>query len=139
FQNEDTPNDAGKETGAAAAVTNAIQTSTFGFMVCLVLLLMVLPMRLVIKKCIWHYRYNHANRSDKLLMRYRRIVRRHFSKELAGAKNFDEQAALLVQNGVLLLEDPKLECLVKTLNKAAYAQEELSQEVFEEAVRYLQV
>lgn len=124
--------------GAAAAITDAIQTSTFGFAICLVLLFMILPARLLLLKCIWHVRYHRANRSERLLMRYRQTVRRHNSKELSGAKNFEEQAALLVRNGVLNLEDAALERLIGALNKAAYAQEELSEKLFAEAVKYLQ-
>ncbi len=126
-----------KETAGETAISGAIQTSTFGFAVCLVLLLMVLPVRQLIKTCIWHYRYRRANRSEKLLMWYRRIVRRHFSKKLAGAKSFEEQASMLVQNGVLLLADAPLESLIKTLNQAAYAKEELPEELFAEALSCL--
>lgn len=98
---------------------------------------MVLPVRLLVIKCIWHYRYSRADRSEKLLMRYRRIVRRHFSRQLSAAKNFEEQAALLVQNGVLQMEDTALQSLVGTLNQAAYAPGELSEEALAEAVRCL--
>ncbi len=138
FQNEEAPRTAEMKVGAAAAITDAIQTSTFGFAICLVLLFMFLPARLLLLKCIWHVRYHRANRSERLLMRYRQTVRRHNSKELSGAKNFEEQAALLVRNGVLNLEDAALERLIGALNKAAYAQEELSEKLFAEAVKYLQ-
>ena len=137
FQNDDAKGGAESETDGEAALAGAIQTSTFGFAVCLVLLLMVLPVRLLVIKCIWHYRYSRADRSEKLLMRYRRIVRRHFSRQLSAAKNFEEQAALLVQNGVLQMEDTALQSLVGTLNQAAYAPGELSEEALAEAVRCL--
>lgn len=41
---------------------------------------------------------------------------------------------MLVQNGVLLLADAPLESLIETLNQAAYAKEELPEEVFAEAL-----
>lgn len=135
---------------AAANITGALRSSAYGFVICLILLLAIVPAVFLVKKVRWHYRYSHANRSEKLLMQYRKTlwkIRRKSrrnkksntasAKELACSKNFEEQVSLLVQRGVWTMDTVSLEHLVQALNQAAFSQTELSEETFDRTRRLL--
>lgn len=133
-------------TGAASNITGALRSSAYGFVICLILLLAVVPAAFLVKKVRWHYRYSHANRSEKLLMQYRKTLwktRRKcrqnkkygtaFAKELDRSKNFEEQVSLLAQRGIWTMETTSLEHLVQALNQAAFSHIEISEETFDRA------
>ena len=147
--------DAGSDnaTGAAQNITNianTFRTSVSGFVIILGILLLTVPVGFVIRKCIWFYRYRHADRSEKLLMHYRNRVHKKYIKrsqnrelrnEFAKTKNFEEQVSLLAQCGLLPLEaetkTTSLERLIQTLNEAAYSPKEISGEAFDAAMNMM--
>ena len=150
FQNVEDEESADGETAGEATIANALRSSAYGFIVCLVLLLMVILMGFLAKKGIWSYHYNHADRSEKLLMQYRKMLRkicrksRHtktlgttFARELTSSKNFEEQVSLLAQKEILVLETASLKCLIQTLNEAAFSQKEISEEALGYASGFL--
>lgn len=137
FQTGDTEESADDGTGGAN-ITGALRSSAYGFAVCLILLLAVIPVAFLAKKVRWHYRYSHANRSEKLLMQYRKTLwnirrksRTSFAQELACSKNFEEQVSLLVQRGIWTMETASVEHMILVLNQAAFSHTEISEKTFD--------
>lgn len=120
-----------------AAMTDATHASARRIVFGLILLFSAIPLWLLVKKGIWLYRYRRADRSEKLLMRYRRMLRRtgagsRRSRELNYKKNFEEQAAWLAGQEILPQNAASLERLVRILNEAAFSGREISEEDFRE-------
>ena len=125
-------------------IAAAFRILGFGFAIGLAILIMAVPAGLLIRKCIWLYRYRHADRSEKLLMHYRNRIRKIYIKsrrsselreEFAKTKNFEEQVSRLAQCGFFPLgAETKTEILIQTLNEAAYSRKEISGEAFEAAM-----
>ena len=149
FQTGETEEAADDRTEGETNIANALRSSAYGFAVCLALLLMVVPVGLLVKNGMWHYRYIHADRSEKLLMQYRKMIRRicwksnwnhiwnkknetALAAKLASSRNFEEQVSLLAQNKLLTLETASFEHLIQTLNEAAFSQKEITEETFDE-------
>lgn len=143
FQDGEEDTSANEETqGGTGIIANAIRTTAYGFATCFVLLLLLLPVSLLVKKCVWLYRYHHADRSEKLLMQYRNRlykirVRNSHNKELAKKKNFEEQVSWLAGNNILTQDASSQESLIQTLNKAAFSQREISSEAYDHAMNFL--
>lgn len=150
FQTNQDDTDSDNATGAAqnnTGIATAFRTLNFGFAIGLAILLMIVPVGFLIRKCIWFYRYRHADRSEKLLMHYRnrihkkyikRSQNREIKKEFAKTKNFEEQVSLLAKCGLLPLEaEVSLERLIRTLNEAAYSPKEISGEAFDAAMNMI--
>ena len=145
FQNVEDEESADGEIAGETTISNALRSSAYGFVVCLVLLLIIILMGFLAKKGIWTYHYSHADRSEKLLMQYRKTIRKicrksrytkalgtTFAKELASSKNFEEQVSLLAQKEILTLGANDIEHMVQLLNKAAFSQTEISDKEFEQ-------
>lgn len=148
FQTEETEDSSDSTTEGAANIASALRSSAYGFVICLALLLMVILVAFLVKKSVWLYHYHCADRSEKLLMRYRKMIRRicrksrwhkklgtRFASELASSKNFEEQVTLLAQKELLKSETASLERLIQTLNEAAFSQSEIDEETFAAAYR----
>ncbi|MDE7267361.1 MAG: transglutaminase-like domain-containing protein, partial [Lachnospiraceae bacterium] len=115
FQTNRDDTDSDNATGAVqnnTGIATAFRTLNFGFAISLTILLLIVPIGLLIRKCIWLYRYRHADRSEKLLMHYRNRVHkkyikrsqnRELRKEFTKTKNFEEQISLLAKCGFLPL------------------------------------
>ena len=150
FQTSQDDADSDNTTGVVQNITNiadTFRTLNFGFSIGLAILLMIVPVGFLIRKCIWLYRYRHADRSEKLLMHYRnrihkkyikRSQNRELKKEFAKTKNFEEQVSLLAKCGFLPSEtEASFECLIQTLNEAAYSPKEISGEAFDAAMNMM--
>lgn len=127
---------------ATNALTNAIQTSAHKVAFCLILLLLVIPVRILVKKAIRFYRYKHADRNGQLLMIYHRTIRKlclknRRNKQLETMINFEEQIAWLAENEILTADTPSLEQLLHTLNEAAFSPREITVEAFAAAHKVL--
>ncbi len=113
-------------------IMDALQSSTSGIVFVLMLALLTAPVWLAVRRAIAWYRYRHASLNEKLLIRYRRMLRkverkcrrhRHSDagggqsslkpdmhqnaddKELRELKNFEEQAAWLSKHNVITQEN----------------------------------
>lgn len=127
---------------AGAAITGAIRTSAYKLALCLILLLLVIPVRHLVKKVIRLYRYQHSDRNGKLLMIYHNLIRKicvknRRNKQLDTLINFEEQVAWLAENEILTADTPSLERLIRTLNDAAFSPREISGEAFAAACKVL--
>lgn len=132
----DTSDDNADNTGDA--ILNAIQSSAPGIAFVLVMLLMMIPVWIAVKKAIAFYRYHHANRSEKLLMLYRNVVQKAYRKNKHGnMKNFEEQIMWLSENEILVQDAVCLKDLIQALNEAAFSPREISDEAFAKACRTL--
>lgn len=156
------------------AIMNAIQSSAPGIAFALIMLLLLIPVWIAVRKVIAFYHYKHAGRNEKLLIMYRKAVRkavhkvsrgqrrqkmhvgfgkRHAQVELTNAvkhtaetqpqdnptsmKNFEEQVAWLAENNIITRDEEKLERLIRILNEAAFAPDEITEEAFAEGLSYL--
>lgn len=143
----DTENAAEEAVNDTTAMIDTIRTSAYRLVCRLALLLLVIPLGILIKKGVRFYRYRRADRSEKLLIQYRNLIRKiskkkdrnRGSNELGKLKNFEEQIAWLAGNGNLKLETASLERLAGALNEAAFSQDEISDEMFLDACRLLAV
>lgn len=128
------------DTDGTGAIAGALRNTAYGFAVCLILLLLVFPTSLLVKKCVWLCRYHGAGRNEKLLMLYqKKIKNRKLRKESAAFKNFEEQVAWLAARGLLTTETAPLKCLTRALNEAAYSQKEISAKTFDNAASILEM
>lgn len=135
-------------------IAAAFRISGFGFAVSLGILIMAVLAGLLIRKCIWLYRYRHADRSEKLLMHYRNRIRKIYIKsrrnragkeEFAKTKNFEEQVFWLAKCGFFSLgaetkaeiKTASLERFIQILNEAAYSRKEISGEAFDTAMNMI--
>lgn len=135
---QDETHSAGRDPAGTDAVADALRKSAYGFVFCFILLFMTFPVTLLVRKCIWLYRYHKSGRSEKLLMLYGKTVHKsNLRRKFAECKNFEEQAAWLASHGFLTTEAASFERLVRTLNEAAYSQKEISGEAFDAAVKLL--
>jgi len=147
FQTGPDKSSANEDTQDISAMLNTIRTSTYRFLCFPALLLLLIPIGLLIRKGIGLYRYRCADRSEKLLIQYRNLLRRFDrksvknsrGKELRKMKNFEEQVSWLAENGSLTPNAASLERLLQTLNEAAYSQKEISDEAFHDACLLLSV
>lgn len=152
FQTDETKDSPDRAAEGAANIAGALRSSAYGFAACLILLLIVISVVFLAKKGIWSYRYHHADRSEKLLMQYRRTIRRicqksrwnknlgtAFTKELASSKNFEEQVSLLAQKEILKSGTAAPEHLIQVLNEAAFSQAEIDEEAFAIAYQLLSI
>ncbi|MBD5402343.1 hypothetical protein HDR58_06035 [bacterium] len=137
FQNEQDVDFAGNSSSEQtddADTTRTVSASAHRLVFCLILLILVIPVWISVRKLRWIYHYHRANRSEKLLMRYQDMLRKvKMKKELYRLKSFEEQIAWLVVHGVLTDENGSAGKLVRTLNAAAYGPVEISAETFDEA------
>lgn len=110
-------------------VAGALRTTAYGFLICLILLLLIIPVSILVKKMIWLYHCRHADYSDKLLMQYKSMLRKisRKNKELLKKKNFEEQLSWLADN----------EKLIQILNEAAFSPNEISAEAYCHAIDML--
>lgn len=153
------PNGTGSDNAIGAAqnhidIAAAFRILGFGFAIGLGILIMAVPAGFLIRKCIWLYRYRHADRSEKLLMHYRNRIRKIYKKssrnrelreEFAKTKNFEEQVSRLAKYGFFSLgsetkteiKTASLERLIQTLNEAAYSLKEISGEAFDAAMNMI--
>ena len=75
-----------------------------------------------------HY-YLTGNRSEKLMIRYRRFIHRASGKDkgLNMQKNYEEQIAYLAEKGILTLSKEDMEECVRILNKAGFSGKEITE------------
>ena len=131
--------------------------SVYRLVFCLILLFLVIPVWILVRKLLRMYRYHRANRNEKLLMKYQDMLHRvkvnvrtkdlaatvshirtrNMKKELYGLKSFEEQIAWLVAHGVLTDENGSAKKLLQALNEAAYGPGEISVEAFDEALAWV--
>lgn len=150
-------------TNAAEQHTAAGRTETMGasahrLVFCLILLLLLIPVWILVKKGLRMYHYHKADRSEKLLMKYHDMLRsvrmqdqamsgsgisfavsknyRH-RQELYRLKSFEEQIAWLDAHGTLSAHSSSAGELLLTLNKAAFSDKEISAEEFREACKWM--
>ena len=130
--------------GANAAVqhtdTNRDETmraSTHRLVFFLIMLLLLIPVRLLVRKGLSLYHYHQADRSEKLLMKYHDLLRKVRVRELYRLKSFEEQIAWLTAHRMLSAHSPSAEELILTLNKAAFSGKEISAEEFCEACQWM--
>lgn len=73
--------------------------------------------------------YLTGNRSEKLMIRYRRFIHRvsRKDKELKMQKNYEEQITYLAGTGMLKLSKEDMEECVRILNKAGFSGKELTE------------
>lgn len=156
------------------AIMYAIQSSAPSIAFALVMLFLIVPIWITVRKIIAFYHYKHAGRNEKLLILYRKAVhkaihktyrrqrrqkmhvgsgKRHTQIELTSTvkcavglqkpevpssmKNFEEQAAWLAANNIITQDPEKLARLIRILNEAAFAPNEITEEAFAEALAYL--
>lgn len=147
---------ASSEQNMDANQTETVSNSVHRLVFCLILLLLVFPVWMIVRKGLRMYHYHQANRNGKLLMKYQDMIRKvkvkdqtapsrgnsfanrrtaagSVKKELYDLKSFEEQIAWLVAHGVLADEDASAKRLVRTLNEAAYGPGEISEKAFAEA------
>lgn len=148
FQNGQNEASESEDTGNAAAMLGTIRTSVYQFVRVLVILLLLIPAGLLLKKGMQLYRYRHAGRSEKLLMQYRSMLgsidrkagrygKNGKNKGLRKMKSFEEQVAWLAENGKLSPEAASSKRLSDILNEAAFSRSEISEETLLEACRML--
>lgn len=123
------------------ALMDAIQSSTPGIVSVLLILLLPVPVWFSVRKGIALYRYRHANRNEKLLLLYRKFMRKASRKtdraNVKELKNYEEQVAWLAGHSLLPQDNTQLSALVRTLNEAAFSPREISEETFTEACRVM--
>lgn len=179
FQTEEDTEAAGSDTpdgngNPGSTIMNAIQSSAPGIAFALIMLLLIIPVWIAVRKVIAFYHYKHAGRNEKLLIMYRKAIRKAVHKvsrgqrrqkvhvgsgerraqvELtnsvkhetgtqksdnpASMKNFEEQVAWLAENNIITRDEEKLERLIRILNEAAFAPNEITEEAFAEGLSYL--
>lgn len=154
--------DAGTQDGGTGnAILDAIQSSAPRIVFAFIILLMIVPVWLAVRKGVALYHYKHADRSEKLLILYRRMIHRvsrgrHRQNEysvpdgqtiqleltipvkcVASMKNFEEQVAWLAENNILTQDEAQLSYLIRTLNEAAFSQREITAEALAETCKII--
>lgn len=128
---------------AGTTLADTLRTSAHRLLLCLALLLLVIPVWFLIQKSLFLCRYRRADRSERLLIQYRSMIRQASgksaqSRELLHKKNFEEQIAWLAGHGILTAEVFSPERLIQILNEAAFSAREISIEAYEEAQGMIQ-
>lgn len=116
----------------------SVDRLVFSFMV----LLLTAPVVLFTQKGMRIYRYLRAGRNERLLIRYRNRFHRTYGKKRPDSgtvpmKNFEEQVWWLSEQKILTADAASLECLIRTLNEAAFSKKEISADAFASACRLL--
>lgn len=119
-------------------LADTLRTSAYRLLIGLALLLLVIPVWFLIQKALLLYRYRRADRSERLLILYRSMIRQASgkstqSRELLHKKNFEEQITWLAGHEILTAETFSPERLIQILNEAAFSAREISIEAYEEA------
>ena len=140
FRSGTMPGNTGGETQtdtAGTAIADVLRTSASGLRSGFLILLLTIPVWLLVRKGLALYHYRFADRSEKLLIRYRKLVHRASVRQkpdrLLYGKNFEEQAAWFVENGFLPAHGGHADRLVCILNEAAFSGREISEEMSAEA------
>lgn len=161
FQNGAVENYAGPDTTEQPADTDMSGTladSLHRLVFCLIILLLLIPVWILVRKVRRLYHYHRADRSGKLLMNYHDMIRKvrvreqaadrsgismasvkrnRLKRELYALKSFEEQIAWLTAHGVLSDENGIPGKLIRILNEAAFSPKEISVEAFEEACAWM--
>lgn len=145
FQTGSGTESAKDDTQGAAGTTLAdtLRASAHRLLIGLALLLLVIPVWFLIQKGLLLYRWRRADRSERLLIQYRGMIRQASgksaqSRELLHKKNFEEQISWLAGHDILTAETFSPERLILILNEAAYSAREISIEAYEEAQSMIQ-
>lgn len=163
FRTETNAENTGQETQtdtAGAAITEILRTSADRIRLCLLVLIITIPVWLLVRKGMRLYHYRHADRSEKLLIQYRDLVRKISYKSrpetsvtdrhkklsrpcsrnrstgtdsLLYTKSFEEQIDWFAEHGFLPPDAELSDRLIRILNEAAFSRNEISEEVFAEA------
>lgn len=137
-------------------MTETMRASSYRLVFCLIILVLLIPVWILVRKGLRMYRYHKADRNGKLLMKYHDMLRRvriqdqamsgrgiflpvsrnyRLRQELYRLKSFEEQITWLTAHGMLSAHSSSAGELLITLNKAAFSGKEISTEEFCEACK----
>lgn len=113
------------------------QASEAALGILLLLLIAVLLGRYLTNKVRKFYRYSHANRSDKLILRYMEYIRKISKKNkgLTRMVNYQEQLAWLAAHGFWTDTHQEIMECIRILERAGFSEREISEEEFKTVMR----
>ena len=126
-----------EEAGGLALDEQTRQAYEAALGILLLLLIAVFLGRYLAKKVRRLYRYFHADRSDKLILRYLEYIHKISKKNkgLTRMVNYQEQLAWLAAHGFWTDDYPKIMECIRILEKAGFSGTEISEEEFKTVMR----
>lgn len=112
-----------------------------GRAVCLLagVVVVVFAGRRIVRRIVRNYRYQKADRNEKLIMRYQEYIRKisRKNRELTIKVNYEEQVGWLLDQGFWEADEKELSECIRILERAGFSQTEIQEEEFAQVIRHL--
>ena len=95
--------------------------------------------RQIVLRMIRNYRYQKADRNEKLIMRYQEYIRKigRKNRELTKMVNYEEQIGWLLDQGFWEADEKELSESIRILERAGFSRTKIDEAEFAQVVRYL--
>lgn len=95
--------------------------------------------RRIVRRILRNYRYQKADRNEKLIMRYQEYLRRisRKNRELTQMVNYEEQLGWLLEQGFWEADKEELSECIRILERAGFSRTEIDEAEFAQVIRHL--